>query len=91
MAQLDRSHSTLVEAAISVPWTMMDEAFANAYMRFVQALLCSRSEFVQTTLEKIIKGFRFRQLWQPVLLTDELTKILPYRLCQCLSWRGRSQ
>ncbi len=61
LAQLDRSHSTLVEAAISVPWTMMDEAFANAYMRFVQALLCSRSEFVQTTLEKIVKGFRFRE------------------------------
>ena len=61
VAQLDRSHSSLVEAAISVPWTMMDEAFAHAYMRFVQALLCSRSEFVQTTLEKIVKGFRFRR------------------------------
>lgn len=40
----------------------MDESFVNSHMRFVRALLTSRSEFVQMTLEKIVKGFRFRKL-----------------------------
>lgn len=40
----------------------MEESFVNAHMRFVRALLTSRSEFVQMTLEKIVKGFRFREL-----------------------------
>lgn len=39
----------------------MADDIVYAYSRFVQALLCSRSEFVQMTLEKIVRGFRFRE------------------------------
>lgn len=39
----------------------MDESFVNSHMRFVRALLTSRSEFVQMAMEKIVKGFRFRE------------------------------
>lgn len=61
VAQLDRSHSVLIDSIISLPWTTMDESLVNTYTRFVQALLTSRSEFVAMTLEKIVKGFRFRE------------------------------
>lgn len=67
VAQLDRSHSTLVDAILSLPWTSMDDSFVYAYSRFVQALLCSRSEFVGVALEKIVKAFRFRKprfIWE---------------------------
>ena len=40
----------------------MDEPVVQTYMRFVQALLCSRSEFVQMVIDKIVKSFRFRKL-----------------------------
>lgn len=61
VAQLDRSHLSLVDAIIALPWTtIQDEAFVHSYCKFVQALLCTRSEFVQMTLERIVKGFRFR-------------------------------
>lgn len=62
VAQLDRSHSSLVDAVVSLPWTSLDESFVQTYTRFVRALLTTRVEFVQAVLDKIIRGFRFREI-----------------------------
>ena len=61
VAQLDRNHTALVEAITSLPWVVMEEPFILAYSRFIQALLCARSEFVQPALEKIVRSLRFRE------------------------------
>lgn len=59
----------------------MDEAFVNSHMRFVRALLTTRSEFVQMALEKIVKGFRFRKCLSALHRTRRFSCFLIAYVC----------
>jgi RNA polymerase I specific transcription initiation factor RRN3 len=68
VSQLERTHSALVEAVISMPWTTMDSIFVKSYISFVGMLVSARPEYLSLVLEKTARGFTFRT--PPIHLTS---------------------
>lgn len=62
VAQLDRSHSALVEAVLGIPWSIMDERVVATYIKFVGCILGARPEWARRILDKIVRGFRYRAI-----------------------------
>ncbi|KZT05644.1 RNA polymerase I-specific transcription initiation factor RRN3 [Laetiporus sulphureus 93-53] len=57
VSQLDRCHSLLVEAVLSVPWATMDTSFAKSYTSFIGMLISARPEYLSSVLGKIARSF----------------------------------
>ncbi|OAV90817.1 hypothetical protein PTTG_02171 [Puccinia triticina 1-1 BBBD Race 1] len=62
VSQLDRSHSHLVEKVLRLPWTVLDDQFANTFSRFANGLVTARCEWIQITLENIVQGFHYNTI-----------------------------
>lgn len=61
VSRLERSHATLVQAVVSLPWTTMDGATVKAYTVFIGMLLSARPEYLSLILGKITHGFTYRK------------------------------
>ncbi|KAF7352452.1 RNA polymerase I-specific transcription initiation factor RRN3 [Mycena venus] len=60
VSRLERSHATLVQAVVSIPWTTMDGATVKAYTVFIGMLLSARPEYLSLVLGKITHGFTYQ-------------------------------
>ncbi|KAJ7044704.1 RNA polymerase I-specific transcription initiation factor RRN3 [Mycena alexandri] len=60
VSRLERSHSTLVQAVVSMPWTTLDGATVKAYTVFIGMLLSARPEYLSLVLGKITHGFTYQ-------------------------------
>jgi len=59
VSSLERTHSALPEAIITMPWTTMDGQFAKSYTSFIGMLVSARPEYLSHVLEKIVHGFTY--------------------------------
>lgn len=60
VSRLERTHSALIEAVISMPWTTMDTTFVKSYTSFVGMLISAKPEYLNLVLGKIAGGFTYR-------------------------------
>ena len=60
VSRLERTHSTLVEAVVGMPWTTMDSSFVKTYTSFVGMLVSAKPEYLTIILGKIANGFTYR-------------------------------
>ena len=56
VSRLERTHSALPEAIITMPWTIMDGRFVRSYTSFIGMLVSARPEYLSLVLEKIVQG-----------------------------------
>jgi RNA polymerase I-specific transcription initiation factor RRN3 len=56
---LERTHSALPHAIITMPWTTMDSQFVKSYTSFIGMLVSARPEYLSLVLEKIVQGFTY--------------------------------
>ncbi|KAL0950263.1 hypothetical protein HGRIS_010243 [Hohenbuehelia grisea] len=57
VSRLDRSHSTLVQAIVNMPWPTLDSITVKSYTVFIGMLLSARPEYLTLVLGKIAHGF----------------------------------
>ncbi|KAJ1039459.1 hypothetical protein NDA10_002615 [Ustilago hordei] len=74
VSDLDRSHSKLVESIFALPWTSMDDSFAQMWIKFVCSLVSARSEWLSVILTKATKALSYRLEWLPYHFADETGK-----------------
>lgn len=74
VSDLDRSHAKLVESIFALPWTSMDESFAQMWIKFVCSLVSARSEWLSVILTKATKALSYRLEWLPYQFADESGK-----------------
>lgn len=74
VSDLDRSHAKLVESIFALPWTSMDDSFAQMWIKFVCSLVSARSEWLSVILTKATKALSYRLEWLPYQFADELGK-----------------
>ncbi|KAJ6515511.1 RNA polymerase I-specific transcription initiation factor RRN3 [Mycena sanguinolenta] len=60
VSRLERSHATLVQAVVGIPWTTMDASTVKAYTIFIGMLLSARPEYLSLVLGKITHGFTYQ-------------------------------
>jgi len=60
VSRLERTHSALVEAIVSMPWVTLDTASVKSYTVFIGMLVSARPEYLSTVLSKIAHGFTYR-------------------------------
>lgn len=60
VSRLERTHATLVDAIVNMPWMILDTATVKAYTLFVGMLLSARPEYLSSVLAKISLGFTYR-------------------------------
>lgn len=60
VSRLERVHSALVEAVLSMSWTTMDSNFVKSYTSFVGMLVSAKPEYLTLVLGKIANGFTYR-------------------------------
>ncbi|KAK7062052.1 RNA polymerase I-specific transcription initiation factor RRN3 [Favolaschia claudopus] len=60
VSRLERSHATLVQAVVGIPWTTMDAATVKAYTVFIGMLVSARPEYLSLVLGKITHGFTYQ-------------------------------
>ena len=59
VSRLERIHSALPEAIITMPWTTMDNQFVKSYTSFIGMLVSARPEYLSIVLEKIVQGLTY--------------------------------
>ena len=59
VSRLERTHSALPEAIITMPWTTMDNQFVKSYTSFIGMLVSARPEYLSLVLEKIVQGLTY--------------------------------
>ncbi|SJX61457.1 related to RRN3-RNA polymerase I specific transcription factor [Sporisorium reilianum f. sp. reilianum] len=74
VSDLDRSHAKLVESIFALPWTSMDDSFAQMWIKFVCSLVSARSEWLSVILTKATKALSYRLEWLPYQFADEAGK-----------------
>ncbi|TIC12419.1 RNA polymerase I-specific transcription initiation factor RRN3 [Wallemia mellicola] len=57
VSQLDKSHLSLVEAIMSISWTVSSHSFVQTYKTFVFMLVSAHPGYIKLLLGKLIKGF----------------------------------
>lgn len=58
--QLDKSHASLVEALIALPWTQFPEdSSVRSYVRFMGVMVSARPEYLKATIETNVRGLRW--------------------------------
>ena len=60
VSRLERTHSSLVEAIVNMPWTTLDSATVKSYTVLIGMLLSARPEYLSLVLGKIAQGFTYR-------------------------------
>ncbi|EIW61642.1 RNA polymerase I-specific transcription initiation factor RRN3 [Trametes versicolor FP-101664 SS1] len=60
VSRLERVHSSLVEAIVTLPWTTMDTGFARTYTNFIGMLVSARPEYLSLVLGKIAQGLTYQ-------------------------------
>ena len=90
VSRLERTHSALPRAIITMPWTTMDSKFAESYTSFIGMLVSARPEYLTLILEEIAQGFTY-SAWTtgnfldlPPDLFKTLEPILSILLCRNL-------
>ena len=59
VSRLERTHSALPRAIITMPWTTMDGQFVKSYTSFICMLVSARPEYLSLVLEKIVQGLTY--------------------------------
>ncbi|CAL1700445.1 unnamed protein product [Somion occarium] len=59
VSRLERCHSTLIEAVVSMPWTTMDTSFVKSYTSFIGMLVSAKPEYLATVLGKLAHGLTY--------------------------------
>ncbi len=75
VSRLERVHSSLVEAIVTLPWTTMDTGFARTYTNFVGMLVSARPEYLSLVLGKIAQGLTYRTSSLSMLYRPGLTSL----------------
>ncbi|KAF9450651.1 RNA polymerase I-specific transcription initiation factor RRN3 [Macrolepiota fuliginosa MF-IS2] len=60
VSRLERTHSSLVEAVVNMPWTTLDSATVKSYTVFIGMLLSAKPEYLSLILGKIAQGFTYQ-------------------------------
>ena len=60
VSRLERCHSALIEAIVSMPWTTMDTNLVKSYTSFVGMLVSAKPEYLGTVLGKLAHGLTYR-------------------------------
>lgn len=60
VSKLDRTHSTLVDAIVSMPWMTMDAGFVKTYVSFIGMLVSARPEYLMLVLERAAQNLTYR-------------------------------
>ncbi|KAI0052762.1 RNA polymerase I-specific transcription initiation factor RRN3 [Auriscalpium vulgare] len=60
VSRLDRSHASLVDAILRMPWMTMDSSFVKTYTSFVLILVSARPEYLSPVLGKLAQGFTYQ-------------------------------
>jgi hypothetical protein len=60
VSRLERTHVSLVEAIVNMPWTTLDSATVKSYTVFIGMLVSARPEYLSLVLGKIAQGFTYR-------------------------------
>ncbi|KAF8914242.1 RNA polymerase I-specific transcription initiation factor RRN3 [Gymnopilus junonius] len=60
VSRLERTHSALVDALVSMTWTTLDSATVKSYTVFIGMLLSARPEYLSLVLAKIAHGFTYQ-------------------------------
>ena len=76
VSRLERTHSTLPEAIITMPWTTMDGQFARSYTSFIGMLVSARPEYLSLVLEKIAQGLTYGACDYPIFRLDPSTDFI---------------
>jgi len=76
VSRLERTHSTLPEAIITMPWTTMDGQFARSYTSFIGMLVSARPEYLSLVLEKIAQGLTYGACDHPAFRLDPSTNFV---------------
>ena len=61
VSRLERTHATLVDAIVNMPWMTLDNATVKSYTIFIGMLLSARPEYLSLVLAKIAQGFTYRE------------------------------
>jgi len=59
VSRLERTHSALPRAIITMPWTAMDSQFVRSYTSFIGMLVSARPEYLSLVLEKVVQGLTY--------------------------------
>ncbi|KAK7695390.1 hypothetical protein QCA50_000026 [Cerrena zonata] len=59
VSRLDRCHSSLIEAVVSMPWTTMDTSFVKSYTSFIGMLVSAKPEYLGTVLSQLAHGLTY--------------------------------
>ncbi|KAI5120687.1 hypothetical protein M0805_006976 [Coniferiporia weirii] len=59
VSKLDRTHSTLVDAIVGMPWTIMDAVFVKTYISFIGMLVSARPEYLMLVLERAAQNLTY--------------------------------
>ncbi|KAI0080624.1 RNA polymerase I-specific transcription initiation factor RRN3 [Panus rudis PR-1116 ss-1] len=84
VSRLERCHSPLIEAVVSMPWTTMDTSFVKSYTSFIGMLVSAKPEYLGTVLGKLAQGFTYQSGLQaldarfPESSTTPLTRRVVY-------------
>ena len=76
VSRLERIHSALPEAIITMPWTTMDNQFVKSYTSFIGMLVSARPEYLSIVLEKIVQGLTYCACDCLIFHLDPLTDFL---------------
>jgi RNA polymerase I-specific transcription initiation factor RRN3 len=57
VSSLERTHSALPQAIITMPWAIMDNQFVKSYTSFIGMLVSARPEYLSLVLERVAQGF----------------------------------
>ena len=72
VSRLERTHATLIDALVNMPWMTLDSATVKAYTLFIGMLLSAHPEYLSLVLAKIAIGFTYRESPPSFHLTTSL-------------------
>lgn len=64
VSRLDRTHITLIEAIMRLPWMTLDSSLVKTYTSFIEILVSARPEYLSLVLGRIAQGFTYREFSQ---------------------------
>ncbi|THV08235.1 RNA polymerase I-specific transcription initiation factor RRN3 [Dendrothele bispora CBS 962.96] len=77
VSRLERTHSALVEAIVSMPWVTLDTASVKSYTVFIGMLVSARPEYLSIVLSKIAHGFTYQASLQALDISRPETSSSP--------------
>ncbi|KZS88162.1 RNA polymerase I-specific transcription initiation factor RRN3 [Sistotremastrum niveocremeum HHB9708] len=67
VSQLEPAHSTLVDAILGIPWTLLDAAFVKSYISFIGMLVSARPEYLVPVLTRTAQGLTHQSGFKSLL------------------------